>query len=323
MLRLSFIVPFYNVEPYIEECIRSLYNQDIPWDEYEVICIDDCSPDGSRAIVERLQQEYPTLKLLRTPENLRQGGARNMGLDIAQGKYIWFVDSDDYIKANCLKQMLDLMDAQYLEILKFTFTNQSTNEQSAHYIQFGPCTGSELIFDAPLSEHPDQRCCSVCMEIIRRDLIENQHARFVEKKQYEDDDYMYPLFAAAKRVMSIDFAPYIVRCVPNSTTHAKVTYQKLMDMNSQCKRIIGLKTKLSLIDKRWNKLISDHVTWICKVNVLKNLSYCSFKEQFRFFFFEGRIKNLNCTVCHKVWLSMNSWIVFRIVYVLKNKREKY
>ena len=85
-LRLSFIVPFYNVEPYIEECIRSLYAQDISWEEYEVICVDDCSPDGSRAIVERLQKEYPTLKLLTTPENLRQGGARNMGLDIAQGR---------------------------------------------------------------------------------------------------------------------------------------------------------------------------------------------------------------------------------------------
>ena len=56
-LRLSFIVPFYNVELYIEECIRSLYAQDIPWEEYEVICVDDCSPDGSRVIVERLQSE--------------------------------------------------------------------------------------------------------------------------------------------------------------------------------------------------------------------------------------------------------------------------
>ena len=109
MLRLSFIVPFYNVEPYIEECIRSLYNQDIPWAEYEVICVDDCSPDGSRAIVERLQKAYPTLRLLKTPENLRQGGARNMGLDVAQGKYIWFVDSDDYIMPNCLKYMLNLI----------------------------------------------------------------------------------------------------------------------------------------------------------------------------------------------------------------------
>ena len=104
MLRLSFIVPFYNVELYIEECIHSLYAQDIPWEEYEVICVDDCSPDGSRAIVERLQSEYPTLKLLTTPENLRQGGARNIALNVAQGKYICFVDSDDYLDSNSVKK---------------------------------------------------------------------------------------------------------------------------------------------------------------------------------------------------------------------------
>ena len=77
MIRLSIIVPFYNVEAYIEQCIRSLYNQDIPIEEYEVICVDDCSQDGSRTIVEHLQKEYPTLHLLTTPQNLRQGGARN------------------------------------------------------------------------------------------------------------------------------------------------------------------------------------------------------------------------------------------------------
>lgn len=314
MLRLSFIVPFYNVEPYIEECIRSLYNQDIPWDEYEVICIDDCSPDGSRAIVDRLQQEYPTLKLLRTPENLRQGGARNMGLDIAQGKYIWFVDSDDYIKANCLKQMLDLMDAQYLEILKFTFTNQSTNEQSAHYIQFGPCTGSELIFDAPLGERSGQRCCSVCAEIIRRDLIENQHARFVEKKQYEDDDYMYPLFAAAKRVMSIDFAPYVVRYVPNSTTHAKVTLNKILDIVDQNRRIIQMKPSLNNVDKRWDVMIRKTINWSLLEQVLRELSHMSLRNQLRFFYFKGRICGLKNHVSPKLWLAMNSWIMFKFLF---------
>ena len=57
--RLSIIVPFYNVEPYIEECIRSLYAQDIPWEEYEVICVDDCSPDDCQNIIEKLQTETP------------------------------------------------------------------------------------------------------------------------------------------------------------------------------------------------------------------------------------------------------------------------
>ena len=77
MLRLSIIVPFYNVEQYIEQCIRSLYNQDIPREEYEVICVDDCSRDKSSFIIKRLQKEYKTLQLIQLQQNIKQGGARN------------------------------------------------------------------------------------------------------------------------------------------------------------------------------------------------------------------------------------------------------
>ena len=160
MLRFSFIVPFYNVELYIEECIRSLYNQDIPWDEYEVICIDDCSPDGSRKIVEKLQTEYPTLKLLTTPENLRQGGARNMGLDIARGKYIWFVDSDDYIKPNCLKRLLKQAEAEDLDILDFDFDSDFSKQafiKNEKSFDSGICRSSRRR-TLPLCKLPSLQC---------------------------------------------------------------------------------------------------------------------------------------------------------------------
>jgi len=314
MIRLSIIIPFYNVEPYIEECIRSVYDQDIALSDYEVICIDDCSPDGSRAIVERLQEEYSTLKLLTTPENLRQGGARNMGLGIAQGKYVWFVDSDDYIQPNCLKAMLDLMDKNDLEILKFAFLDQNTYQPTFKYVQYGPCTGSELIFDAPLNALPDQRCCSVCGEIIRRDLIEFLHARFAEKKQYEDDDYMYPLFATAQRTMTLDCAPYVVRSVENSTTRAVPTLTKLLDLVDQHRRILKMEPSLNKVDVRWGQMITWTMSWSLSVQVLKTLSKLSFKDQMKFFYFQGRIKGARPHLSLKLWCAMNSWIAFKILY---------
>ena len=121
MLRLSIIVPFYNVEKYIEECIRSLYDQDIPQEEYEVICVDDCSPDGSRAIVERLQTEYPTLRLICHERKRCAGGARNTGLREAKGRYVWFVDSDDYVAPNCLGKLLSESETQDVELLLFGY----------------------------------------------------------------------------------------------------------------------------------------------------------------------------------------------------------
>ena len=157
MLRLSFIVPVFGVEKYIEECIRSLYHQDIPKEEYEVICVDDCSPDNSAVIIERLQSEYPTLKLLRHTENKRQGGARNTGLREAQGRYVWFIDSDDYIQPNCLKALLNQAESEQLDVLQIYYAYNG--KIRTDMIEYGPCTGSQYVFDAPMSDKPAIRCC--------------------------------------------------------------------------------------------------------------------------------------------------------------------
>jgi cellulose synthase/poly-beta-1,6-N-acetylglucosamine synthase-like glycosyltransferase len=98
-------------------------SEDIPHEEYEVICVDDCSPDGSRAIVEQLQQEYPTLRLVCHERNKKLGGARNTGLKEAKGRYIWFVDSDDTISPNILQTLLKTAENSNLDILQFDYTN--------------------------------------------------------------------------------------------------------------------------------------------------------------------------------------------------------
>ena len=120
-LKLSIIVPVFNVEPYIEECICSLYRQDIPVSDYEVICVDDCSPDKSAQIVEKLQTEYPTLQLIRHERNKKLGGARNTGIRAAKGKYILFVDSDDMLVPNCLKQLIEAMESDDDEYIHFNY----------------------------------------------------------------------------------------------------------------------------------------------------------------------------------------------------------
>ena len=119
MLKLSIIVPMYNVEPYIEKCIRSLYRQDIPMTDYEVVCVDDCSPDKSAQIVDKLQTGYSTLQLIRHERNKKLGGARNTGIRAAKGKYLLFVDSDDMLKPNCLKQLIDEIDSQQDDYIHF------------------------------------------------------------------------------------------------------------------------------------------------------------------------------------------------------------
>ena len=99
-LMLSIVVPVYNAERYLEECLRSLFVQDIPADTYEVIAVDNGSRDGSAALIKQLQNEYANLRLVTLIENQLPSGARNAGMDAAKGKYMMFVDSDDYLYPN-------------------------------------------------------------------------------------------------------------------------------------------------------------------------------------------------------------------------------
>ena len=102
---LSIVVPVYNVEKYLAECLDSLLCQNVEKNEYEIICIDDKSTDNSTEIIERYIKTNGNIKLIRLPENKGVSAARNAGIYDAKGDYVWFVDSDDFIAPNCLKDI--------------------------------------------------------------------------------------------------------------------------------------------------------------------------------------------------------------------------
>lgn len=315
MQRLSFIVPFYNVEPYIEECIRSLYAQDIPWEEYEVICVDDCSPDGSRAIVERLQKEYPTLKLLTTPENLRQGGARNVGLDVAQGRYIWFVDSDDYIQPNCLQKLLTQAEEENLDILDFDFAYDSTlqifrkNDQS---FDMGPCIGADYVFCANYGGRWSWRCSSVCGGLISRELIENMHFR--EKMQYEDNDFALMMYARAKRVHHIKDKPYYYRVVSNSTVHTCTTLTQVKYNIALIQAYLHLLPQMAQYDERWECGVRELIKYTAS-QILVQIQAISPQERKMFYQHKmGKVEGLKPLLGTKVWLAMQCNMVRKILF---------
>lgn len=102
---LSIIIPVYNVEKYVEKCIRSCEDQDIPREDYEIIVVNDGSTDGSLAIVERLAKEYSNIRVI-SQKNSGLSVARNTGMENANGEYYMFVDSDDRIERNCLGKLV-------------------------------------------------------------------------------------------------------------------------------------------------------------------------------------------------------------------------
>lgn len=120
MKRLSIVMPFYGVERYIRQCLESVYQQDIPESEYEVICVNDCTPDHSEEIVLEFQQRHNNLVLIRHEVNKKLGAARNTGLKAASGKYVWFVDSDDLVKENCFSEILKKCEDNDLQIFHWS-----------------------------------------------------------------------------------------------------------------------------------------------------------------------------------------------------------
>ena len=126
---LSIIVPIYNVEEYLGECLDSLVIQDIPHDEYEIICVDDGSTDKSGKILDLYAEKYTNIVVVHK-ENGGVSSARNYGIDIAKGKYIWFVDSDDLIKENCLATIKSkIIEDKYdtIRILIYSFNHGDNN----------------------------------------------------------------------------------------------------------------------------------------------------------------------------------------------------
>lgn len=126
---LSFIVPVYNVEKYLEECLDSLITQDVPYDEYEIICIDDGSTDKSGKILDSYAEKYANIIVVHK-ENGGVSSARNCGINIAKGEYIWFVDSDDFIRDNCLSKVKSkILESKYdaIQIKIFAFEHNDSD----------------------------------------------------------------------------------------------------------------------------------------------------------------------------------------------------
>lgn len=125
---LSIIVPVFNVELYIEKCLLSCLKQDIPLSDYEIIVINDGSPDNSLQIAEQVATRAKNMRVISQPN----GGlsmARNKGLFLAKGKYVWFVDSDDWIEENCLKDIVACLEKNNPDILQLQYRNSYDNEK--------------------------------------------------------------------------------------------------------------------------------------------------------------------------------------------------
>lgn len=218
-IQLSIILPCYNVEKYIGACLDSIYRQDIPVEEYEVICVDDCSKDSTKEIIRAYQQRYPNITLIEHTTNQTAGGARNTGIEVARGEYIWFVDPDDMLMDNVLADTLRKCRENQLDILMFNFTNVKGFEPQIYdvdliYNDSEICDG--YTFLDRYGEQNIGRHSIVWQRLYRRELIENSILRYPLIRVSEDAVFSWKALFKAQRVQSESISRYIYRSNPDS-----------------------------------------------------------------------------------------------------------
>ena len=120
MVKLSVIVPLYNSEQWLPKCLDSLLCQDLDESEYEIVCVDDGSPDNSKQMAVSYSVGHPNVKVV-SQSNQGTAGARNTGMRHAVGKYLCFVDPDDYVEKNVYGGLVKRMEEKNLDMLRFNY----------------------------------------------------------------------------------------------------------------------------------------------------------------------------------------------------------
>lgn len=274
-LKLSVIIPVYNVEKYVEACIESVYRQDLDVDDFEVILINDGSTDHSLEIIKGLAERYHNIKII-CQENKGLSTTRNNGIKVARGKYIQFIDSDDILIDGTLNQLLNIAIKYNLDILKGDY-KKANNEEIKVGINYE--NNREIICTLKDGEHGfiednDPMSCYVWLHLFKKDFIYSNSLFFLEGKYFEDVAYTTESYLRAKRFMAIPLIYYIYR-QHDSSIMATMNLKKIYSMNDIITYNYQLQFKIQLSSKAIQKLYLSLYS-----SLIVNLWYLSHHRSF-------------------------------------------
>lgn len=210
-IELSIVVPVYNVMKYLPQCIDTLLHQDLV--EYEIILVDDGSTDGSQIICDKYAEDVPNIKVIHQ-SNQGLAGARNQGIKEAKGKYILFVDSDDFIHEHILKKLLEYTQLQCSDVCFLNAYKYYENGKMVNLDQILDANKIEnkekievLEYLASLKKFPG----SACTKMVKRQLIEEHEIYFENGHFSEDLLWTIKLFCSADKFCCFNMPYYYYR----------------------------------------------------------------------------------------------------------------
>ena len=216
MEKISIIVPVYNVEAYIEECLESLVNQSCK--EIEIVIVDDGSKDGSIAICKEYAKKYPCIQIYQK-ENGGLSDARNYGIKVAKAKYLMFVDSDDTLTPDACEVLLEVLEKHDADISIGELYRKGPNKKGTEVKMYEPTEAlAEILRETSFST-------SACGKLFKRELF--KCVEFPKGMLFEDFGTVYKLFFEAKRIAYIEHDLYFYRVRENSITTQRFHTRKM------------------------------------------------------------------------------------------------
>lgn len=323
MVDLSIIIPVYNVEKYIEECIESVLNQNL--DSFEVIIVNDGSTDKS---MERIKKFLDNRFIIINQKNLGLSSARNTGLKNAKGKYILFLDSDDKLKKNTLNELVSNIKRDNLDILlcnhkKFDEKYVVENKRCNEIIKSNIMNGFEML---KLQLKNRNYCVQVWDDIYNTNFLISNNLLFKEGIIYEDEEFMTRVLLKAKKVKYENNSFYLYRQRMNSITKKAVSeknYKSLLEviksliniLNNECdefKEILSLQInnlieiyiELSGIhEKKYLKFMEKEIGYYLESSNNKNLLLKFLKNKLILYFYYKRLIKIRKILFNKLGVS--------------------
>lgn len=228
-MKVSMIIPVYNLENYILHTLRSCVDQDLLEEEYEIICVNDGSSDESEKRIRDFASEHKNVRYC-CQENAGVSSARNKGLDLAAGEYIWFIDGDDLIEPNCLARLYQQANEARADIVWFQMRpfEKTVDSLPEANVTFEACEDPEQIYPFMFAKGGGGVCCNLyCRKFLKANDI-----RFQETIQYSED-----VFFHFQAVMTAKI------CLKTKSVfyHYRQRYGSAMHSNQQAAHIASMK----------------------------------------------------------------------------------
>ncbi len=225
---VSVVIPVYNVFSYLEDCLNSVIHQS--YTNLEILCIDDCSTDGSIEIIKNFAILEPKIRLISHQKNLGLGAARNTGIELARGDYIYFLDSDDYIKTDTIEKLIQRAletDADVVVGGALAFPHDASLEMDSYIQELNQYLEIKVedsaVNETNFRQLHDAIACVAWGKLYLTSFLRDNYLQFVEKKiLHEDNGFHVKVLSCEPRIATIKDCLYQYRIRKNSIMQASL-----------------------------------------------------------------------------------------------------